>query len=429
MEPWDLIQLVLEGMEVLLLQPQEYPTFWVFLFIIALLYRRQSRMKAELFQLKQEGWWRPVLYSAAFGVLAGFLGSLLMLAFGITIVADGFVYLLPVALLLAVIHVRYMCYAYAGGLISLAAIVMGWHEVSAAQIMGMVAILHLIEALLIYLSGHLSRLPVFIAHRRGMTVGAFNLQSFWPIPLLVLTLLPIPLDSGLPFQEIATPDWWPLIQQPPIDYDAAKEAAVLFPLPIVALLGYGDLAVTRQPEEHARRSAALLALYSSLLLALAVLASKVPSLALLPALFGPLGHEALILWSQRREMSGPPLFAPSLRGLRVLDTGAGSPAEKLGLRAGDVVGRINSMTVLNQRDLAIALSWSPIDVDVEYLPGGEGAAWRREMVTKGWNEPLGLIAAPEPEEAPLVTLQANGGILTRPLARLLAAWRRRRRTE
>ncbi|ABZ83303.1 conserved hypothetical protein, putative membrane protein [Heliomicrobium modesticaldum Ice1] len=425
MAPWDLIRLVLEAMEVLLLQPQEYPSFWVFLFIIALLYRRQSRLKAELFQLEREGWWRPVLYSAVYGVIAGFFGSLLMLFFGITIVAAGFIYLLPVALLLALINVRYMCYAYAGGLISLAALFMGWREVSAAQIMGLVAILHLVEALLIYLSGHLSRLPVFIAHRKGMTVGAFNLQSFWPIPLLVLTLLPVPVDSGLPWQEIATPDWWPLIAQPPFDYDAAKEIAVLFPLPIVALLGYGDLAVTRLPAAHARRSAAHLALYSAILLALAVVASNVPALAALPALFGPLGHEALILWSRRREMKGVPIFTPSLRGLRVLDIGAGSPADRLGLRAGDVVGRINGMTVLSKRDMAIALSWSPSDVDVEYLPGGQGTVWKRGSVVKGWKEPLGLIAAPDPEEPPLVKLE-TGGILARPLAWLLGLWRGRR---
>ncbi|MBC9784439.1 PDZ domain-containing protein [Heliobacterium chlorum] len=405
---WDLLNTIIQGFEILLLYPLEYPTFWVFLLIIALLYRRQLRMKSELFQVKTENVWHSVFSSAMYGLVGGFIGSFLMILFGVTIVESGFLYLLPVAIALALINTRYMCYAYAGGVISLAAIFLGWTEVSVVQIMGLVAILHLVEAVLMFLSGHRDSLPVYVAHRRGMTVGGYHLQSFWPIPLVVLTMVAIPHNSGIPFQEISTPGWWPLISPPDIPYNPAVESVVLSPLPLVALLGYGDLALVRQPRVHCRRSSLMLAGYSLILLSLVVLASHIPMLSLLPALFGPLGHEALILWTKRREMQGTPLYVTSPRGLKILDVGDGSPAEKAGLRAGDLLGSVNGLPVRSRRDLAVSLSWSPAQVEMEFLPGGTGGVWKRATAIKGWNESLGLIPVPDPEDPPLIRFEGVG---------------------
>lgn len=426
-DPWEILDLIIQGISVSVLRPLEYPSslfrleypsplFWWFVLFIALLYRRLARMKANLFQIERESIWRPVMGAIAYGIIGGFIGSVLSLLFGITIGEAGFAFLFPVAVLLMLINARYMCFAYAGGLISLGAILFGWESVSVAQIMGLVGILHLVEAFLIFISGHQGNMPVYVANRRGLTVGAYNLQSFWPIPLLVLTLGTISEPSGMASAGMEMPSWWPLIAPPGVSRDLSVENLMYLPLPIVAVLGYGDLAVTQSPRDHSRRSALLLALYSLVLLGLAVLASHIPSLAILAALFGPLGHEALILWTQKRELEGRPLFVQSPWGVRVLAIGAASPAEKLGLKPGDVIGRVNGMAVHTNRDLAFAAAWSPTTVEVEYLPGGHIGAWRRATALKAWNEPFGVIPAPDEMDQPLVTV-STGGIVGRWLAR------------
>ncbi|QGG49232.1 PDZ domain-containing protein [Heliorestis convoluta] len=419
---WNMLELIFQGIWLLVAQPFQYPSlFWLIVLLIALQYRRMAKMKAELFHIEQESAWRPIVIAIVYGVFGGIIGSSLLIFFGITITEAGFLYLWPVALLLMLINTRYLCFAYAGGIISLVAIIFGWEAVSVAQIMGLVAILHMVEALLIYFTGHRSSVPVYIAHRNGSTVGGYNLQSFWPIPLMVLTLVAIPEDSGLATSGMAMPSWWPLIAPPPMEPEIGY-MLLFVPLPIVAGLGYGDLAVTRPPREHSRLSAFMLGLYSLILLGLALLASFAPSLAILAALFGPLGHEALILWTQRRELSGKPYFNSSPWGLRILSIAEGSPAQKLGLQTGDIIGRVNGYDVKTRSDLTMALSTSPLYVEVDFLPGGKNeGVWRSKRVEKKWNEPVGIIAAPDETEPAQVKIATNG-----PLERWISKWRGKR---
>ncbi|MDD4588096.1 MAG: PDZ domain-containing protein [Heliobacteriaceae bacterium] len=399
--------LILQGISLLVLQPLEYPSlFWPVVLIIALQYRRLARMKAQMFGIKREKIWRPVLIAVIYGILGGFVGSALMITFGITITAEGFAYLWPLALLLMLINIRYMCFAYAGGLLCLGAIIFDWPGISVAQIMGLVAILHMIEAFLIFVSGHQGNMPVYVGNRRGFTVGGYNLQSFWPIPLLVLTLV-VP-ESSAQVSGMSMPSWWPLIAPPEVFRHFSPDDLLYLPLPIVAGLGYGDLAVTGTPREHSRFSAAWLAVYSFVLLGLAVLASFVPALAVLAALFGPLGHEALILWTQKRELEGTPLFVHSPRGVRVLAVRRGSPAEKLGLKPGDVIGFVNGMATHSNRELAFATNWSSPVITVAYLPGGRDGLWHQVQGPKQGNESFGVIPAPDPEDQPLVEVRTVG---------------------
>ncbi|KAB2950990.1 PDZ domain-containing protein [Heliorestis acidaminivorans] len=420
---WNMLQLIFQGIWLLVAQPFQYPSlFWLIVILIALQYRRMAKMKAELFRIEQESSWRPILVAIAFGIFGGMIGSFLLIFFGITITEAGFLYLWPIALLLMLINTRYLCFAYAGGVLSLAAIILGWEAISVAQIMGLVAILHMVEALLIYFTGHRSSVPVYISHQKGMTVGGYNLQSFWPIPLMVLTVVAIPEESSLATSGMAMPGWWPLIEPPAME-PAVGQMLLFVPLPIVAALGYGDLAVTRPPREHSRLSAFLLGLYSLILLGLALLASFQPSLAILAALFGPLGHEALILWTQRRELGGKPFYVPSPWGLRILGIAQGSPAEKLGLQTGDVVSRVNGHDVRTRNDLSMAASMSPLHVEVEFLPDGKNeGVWRHKSIEKKWSEPIGIIAAPDEGEPAQVKLETSGVI-----ERWIGRWKNRNR--
>ncbi|MCW2279219.1 PDZ domain-containing protein [Heliophilum fasciatum] len=466
-DPWAILDWIIGGLGVIVFRPFDYPTlFWPIVFLVVMQYRRMAQTKADLFALAPESIWRPAATAVGYGLLGGVIGSLLTLLFGITISESGFVYLWPIALVLMLINVRYMCFAYAGGLLSLAALIMGWNDISVPQIMGMVAILHMVEAFLIYVSGHQSNLPVYLRHRRGDTVGAYNLQSFWPIPLLLLMLIPMADVPEAARAGMQMPDWWPLIA-PSLPAGMTEEQLMFAPLPIVAGLGYGDLALTRSPLAQSRRSALALAAYSLVLLLLAVLASHVPATAFLAALFSPLGHEALILWSQKREMEGAPLFVPSPLGVRVLGVSNNSPASLMGLQIGDVICRVNGMDVRTGRDLAVALSWSPSRVEVEYVPWtesgesvespelsgsvGPGEApdlrgslgpvgpmgpvgalmgfggavklprgWKRGRINKDWHEPFGVIAVPGPDDDPLVTINGDNPIWEK----LMSLWRR-----
>lgn len=386
------------------------PIFWLLVLLIALQYRRLAATKRQLFGINDEPVWQHVLLAAGYGIAGGFIGSLVMVLVGISLNDIGLVYLWVVALVLMLFSPRFICFSYAGGLIALSSLLFGFPRVQVPQLMGLVGALHLVESLLILFSGHLGALPVYTRDSRQRTVGAFSLQKMWPIPIVALIVMPGQVSGGVPM-----PDWWPLIR--PAGMGTGDEA-VFGLVPVLAALGYGDLALTSLPQQKSRVSARNLAGFSSIQLGLAVLASRYPAFSYLAAAFGPLGHELTIMQGQRYERRGEPVFVPDPEGVKVLDVLRSSPAGRVGLASGDVILRVNGRPTRSRQELAAALEDIPWQVEIEFrdVQGKQHTA----LITKPAAAPLGALPVPEPGDPPQVEFGTGGW-----LARLLARWRMR----
>ena len=381
-----------------------HPIFWLIVLLIAFQYRRIAKHKERLFGVKDETVWRQVAAAVICGILGGIVGALLMIIGGITITNLGIGFLWAVAIMLLLISPRFVCFAYAGSIISLSYLLLGWPNIDIAHLMGLVAILHLIESFLIVANGHLGATPVYTKNHKGETVGAFTLQKFWPIPIVILVVI-----AGVPPAEgtVPMPDWWPLIQP----FESLPEYSFYAMLPIIAALGYGDIAMTMNPQRRSYHTAALLSVYSIILFILAVIASHHPHLLILPVLFCVLGHELTIYIGKRSEMHGKPLYVASDIGVRLLDVIKGSPAMKMGMRSADIILSINGMKVENRYHLAALLQTVNNFIEVEYIKSTDNRIYRETH----WLIPgkqLGIIPVPEPTDTAQVTL-SNTGILVR----------------
>ncbi|SHI55201.1 PDZ domain-containing protein [Desulfofundulus thermosubterraneus] len=389
------------------------PLFWVVVLLVALQYRRMAAARREFFGLPGAGGvWRDTVVATGYGLLGGFLGSFLMVLIGLSLTGSGLIYLWPVAILLMLINARFLCFAYAGGVLSLSNLLFGFPEIHIAQVLALVAILHLVESALILTSGHLGAVPVYFKSPAGQVIGGFTLQRFWPIPIVALAVVgPAAVQQG-----VAMPDWWPLLK-PGVSGDAKDLVYTL--IPVVAGLGYGDLAISRSPGEKSRLSALFLGAYSLCLLLLAVLSQYVRGLAFLAALFSPLGHEMVIYTGKKVEFLRRPLFVPPPRGVGVLDVVPDSPAWRAGIRSGDVVLFLNQHQVNSRPELEMVLAdvWGP--VEVQFLRGQE-QAFHREVVFRAPGRPFGFVPVPDGSEEAVMDLSTAG-----PLGRLWQDFRRR----
>ncbi|KUO50354.1 MAG: hypothetical protein APF76_11650 [Desulfitibacter sp. BRH_c19] len=393
----DLIPMVLRSFAYLILSP----FFWVIVFLIGMQYRRIAKQKEVLFGVKDETVWQQVTVAILYGILGGIFGAFLMIIGGITITNIGIGYLWAVAIFLLFVSPRFLCFSYAGSIISLSYLMFGWPVIEVAHLMGLVAILHLVESFLILVSGHLGAMPVYTKNHKGETVGAFTLQKFWPIPIVALMVV-----TGVPAGEtVPMPDWWPLIKSLEQPFEAGKGYYAM--LPVVAALGYTDLAMTMNPQQKSYHTAALLSIYSVVLFILAVIASHYIYLAILPALFGALGHELTIYLGKKNQMQGKPLYVSSEVGVKILDVMTGSPAMKMGIRSGDIVLSINNMKVENRYHMAALLQTLYNFVEIEYLKSGDNRIYRETL----WIKPgksFGVIPVPELTDSPQVTLSGKG---------------------
>ncbi|WP_338091136.1 PDZ domain-containing protein [Pelotomaculum isophthalicicum] len=380
--------------------------------LIALQYQRMGRLRESFFHQKSGRAWADVIMAAGFGLLGGLAGSFLMVFIGLTLSGPDLIYLWPVAILLMLINMRFLCFAYSGGVLAVSSLLLGFPQVNIPQIMALVAVLHMVESILILVSGHLGAAPAFIKAAGGRVVGGFTLQRFWPIPLVVLAVAGTGAVQGV----VEMPDWWPLIKP---DVPGELHNLVFYLMPVVAGLGYGDVSIARSPVEKSRLSALHLGLYSVILLILAVLAEHSRAVTLAAALFSPLGHETVIYISRRIESCGEPLYVPPARGVRVLDVSPDMAAWRAGIRSGDIILAVNGLELTDKNSFYQMQQETFLPLLVDYFSRAAGENRRRLLVPAGpggW----GLVLVPEGNENKYVELWTTG-----PLGRLLKGfWRK-----
>lgn len=398
-----LIYMIIQAFISILFTSQNALFFWVIVGFLTMQFVRMQKTKEAWFGNLGEPVWQQMGKTIVSGLIGGLAGSFLMVLVGINLSDIGLIWLWPLAIFLMLVHPRFICFAYAGGLISLSTIIFGFPKVDVPQLMALVALLHMVESVLIYISGHMGASPVYIKNKLGQVTGAFNLQKLWPIPIVALAVMNIPIDQ-LGGSSINMPDWWPLIK-PPGNIDPNQLTYILFP--VIAALGYGDLAVTTRPREKSKRSARHLFVFSFALMGLAVLSSYYRQVAFLAALFSPLGHELVIWMGQKGELEGQPLYIQSGHGVRVLDVMKKSPAFQLGLDSGDLILNVNGKDVNSKQEFDAALenSWGVVEVEWERYPE---QLLQRDTVRKALMQDFGVIFAPEAYDRPMVEFSSGG---------------------
>lgn len=303
--------------------------------------------------------------SLLFGILAGFFGTIVMTVVGVTFGSfNGLQYIIFLSILLMLINPRYVCLSYSGGILSLIVLITGDligkgildknnsisgfintnFNFEVSTLMAIIAVMHLIEAALMWIDGHRGAVPVFM--KRGeKLVGAFIMQKVWLIPIMFFVLY----TGSFTGETTPTPDWWPLIR-PNMAPELLKNA-VFTAMALPALLGYGDFAVSTDPVKKVRRSAKGLFVFSMILFILAIISNKYYAFKYIAALFAPLAHEGLILFERYRENSGKPLMEHSEEGIIVVDTVPGTPSDSMGFSPGDVILSINNIKVNSIEDI------------------------------------------------------------------------------
>ncbi len=384
MHPWvDLLSFIIRGVFAVFFDV----SFWLVLALVAFQYRQMQRDQLRMFGVYGHSLRRQIIAAAAIGAAGGILGSFVLIVVGVPINNLGIGYIWPLVIILMLINLRFMCFAYAGGLVAIANVLFGWPDVNVPHVLALVACLHVTESILIFVSGRIGAVPIILKRDDGRLVGAFTLQNFWPLPLVMLMAFVPETVEGM----LHMPDWWPLL--PMTGKPPAGDEWHYMMMPVVAALGYADVAVASTPAARRRKSAFHLALYSLTLLALAVLSAKYAWLQLFAALLSPLGHEFLIRLDNRQEMRGEPRFVPSARGVMVLDTVAGTPASKAGLRPGDIIRDLGGLPVDNGYELARAIAFAPPDFAIAFSRAG--ADMRRPARFEGGERRLGVIIVPE----------------------------------
>lgn len=330
-----------------ILSPPGNLGFVLFVFIIYLQYKKTVRFQEIVYGKPKISLKNLVLSSVLAGTISGIVVSIPMTLVGVSFNQDmGLELLILLSLLFMLIEPRFICFAYSGGILSIISLVFGISRIDVTGILILVGLLHLIESLLIYFDGFRGAVPVFLEQDNGSILGGFTMNRFWPIPIALLLFAGY---GGVTGDVVPTPDWWPVIR-PHIEPGRIQEA-LFTAVPVAAILGYSDFTSSYIPRDKCRRWAFKLVVFSLILLLLAGLSQYIYIFKYIAALFAPIAHEAFIEGEKRLEKRREPLFAPSDKGLKVLDTVPDGAGEAMGIMPGETILSINNREVLNESTL------------------------------------------------------------------------------
>ncbi|AFH59253.1 PDZ domain-containing protein [Paenibacillus caseinilyticus] len=371
------------------------PFYYVGILFIVLQYRRQILLERKLFSVKLHSLisetWRTVLW----GWIGGLAASAVMAGIGAVVQPEAVVLLWIVSLLLIWARVRFLCWAYAIGVLGiLQAVLVNFPALQEAlswrwavdsvlalhmpSLFALVAVLHLIEALLVRRQGTRFGTPVFVESKRGKIVGGYQLQGFWPVALF----LTVPMQGGAPLP------WTPLLGG---DLYAGGWAVLALPV----MIGFTDMTTSRLPREKVQLSSGLLVLYAALLLLLTALSAWWASSLLAVSLLCILLHEAIVFYSRWDESRRSPVFVHGNRGLKILGILPGSPAAELGLQVGESLYKVNGMIVRTRQELHHALSQNAAFCRLEILNLVGESKFVKRAIFSGEHHLLGIILAPD----------------------------------
>lgn len=370
--------------------------------LVYLQYRRLATVEAEIHGLPLH---RPIaqtLQSLALGSLGGIAGSLLLSWAGVGLVdvpggISALLLLWPLAFALGLVNPRFLCFAYGTTLLGISHLLFGWPRVDLPSLLGLVAVLHMVEALLIWWSGASCATPVSVNGPAGLASPGFSLQRFWPVPLV------LPYFAGALGEPVDMGAWWPLLGLDPAVSPGISAIGWQL-LPAVVTLGYADLAITAAPTTRARQSALVLLVYSAILFALAAVGSHVRPLLWVGVLFSAVGHEAMAVWSGRVQLLGVPYLTRPSRGVGVLGVVPGTAAAAAGLRSGSVILTVDDAEVHSRDQLHEALLASPAYVRIMFRQGRQLANAKIPRPDGGLLS-MGVILLPEPGDDPVTRLR------------------------
>src|SRR5690606_15117865 len=121
--------------------------------------------------------------------LAGVLGSVMMAFVGASLQLEAIIYIWVLALLLALFRMRFLCFAYAVGLLGVIHAILGWvtldegaawyawiapiKNLHMPSLLVLVGVVHILEAILVRIQGERLATPTFIEGKRGKLIGSY----------------------------------------------------------------------------------------------------------------------------------------------------------------------------------------------------------------------------------------------------------------
>jgi hypothetical protein len=229
------------------------------------------------------------------------------------------------------------------------------------------------EGILIVNNGRKGSSPKLVKSKRGQSVGAHEVKRLWMLPLFLL----IPGSAlHLPF------DWWPVF------HVGAKEYSLIL---VPFAIGFHQQIKGVLPKEAIGRHGRQVITLGALVTIISVAGYWYPLISIIAAALAVIGRESLALAAYLKDESLPAYFSRRNQGLMIIGIIPGSPADKMGLKVGEIIAKVNGQVVRDERTFYEALQKNRAHCKLDVLDTNGEIRFEQRALFEGDHYELGIL--------------------------------------
>lgn len=231
----------------------------------------------------------------------------------------------------------------------------------------------MLEGWLVRKYGAVSASPRLEKSPRGLMAAIYKSKRLWLIPVLMVVPGNL-VDSYAPY--------WP---QLPIG--ESSFSFILFPI----VFGFQSRARKTMPIYLFPRIGKAIMATGGAVIVLALTAFLWAPMALVALVAGALAHIGIAIYFALKERQGNPAVTPQALGVMIVDVLPDSPADKMGLIRGEVIRKVNGLSVSNETELYEAIQVNAAHCRLEVLDHNREVRLRQHVIFRHDHHRLGLI--------------------------------------
>ncbi|RFU63923.1 PDZ domain-containing protein [Peribacillus glennii] len=366
-----------------------HPVFYVSVFLSVLIgYLRVKRERSD-FHIRIHDMFQEMRFLLPRGITYGLILSLITLAAGLVIPFASLLLIGILSLMLSVtLRFRFLSPAYSIGLAFFLIFFMYGRDVqlplfeetfhnldrpvySALPIL--LGLLLIAEGALIRRSGHKKLSPKLLISKRGFTVGSYVSKRMWLVPMFVL----VP-GGNLP----ALFEWWPVFSVGNVHVS---------PMFVPFLIGFSHQIKGMLPGQAIRAYGKQVLIFGIVITAIAAAGHWYPVISMAAVVLAVLGRELITYFTNAADEKRPFYFSRSKLGVRILGILPHSPADKMGLQMGEVISKVNGVTVRDEREFYEALLKNRAHCKLEVVGNNDQIRFVQRALFEGEHHELGIL--------------------------------------
>ncbi|MCM3763399.1 PDZ domain-containing protein [Neobacillus niacini] len=229
------------------------------------------------------------------------------------------------------------------------------------------------EGIFILKNGSKGSSPKLTKSKRGQSIGIHEVKRLWLLPMFLL----IP-GEAIP----STFDWWPVFQ-----IGAKEYSLILVPFAMGFSLQIKGMLPREAIQNHGRQVMGL----GVFILLLSIAGYWYPLSSILTVALAVIGREFISLMAYLKDENKPVYFSKKNQGLMIIGIIPETPAEKMGLKVGEIIAKVNGQQVQDETTFYEALQKNRAHCKLDVLDTNGEIRFVQRALFEGDHHELGIL--------------------------------------